>query len=140
MLGQMEASFLATDLRKLLLWLTLEFFRRNSFENRSIRLVGLIICRKNERNGCGLPESGGSFLKIRACFARATVCQNLPSRNPGSATGSGNIVYNELSQTLECGITNQIAPFARKAHNFFEECISNIPYGGARVHKGSWRL
>ena len=26
--------------------------------------------------------------------------------------GSGNIVYNELFQTLDCGVTNQIAPFA----------------------------
>ena len=28
--------------------------------------------------------------------------------------GSGNIVYNELSQTQECGATNQIAPFVMK--------------------------
>ena len=35
--------------RKLLLWLTLECFRRNSFENRSIGLVGLVVCLKNER-------------------------------------------------------------------------------------------
>ena len=33
----MEPPFLATELRKLLLWLTLECFRRNSFENRSGR-------------------------------------------------------------------------------------------------------
>ena len=32
----MEPRFLATELRKLLLWLTLECFRRNSFQNRLI--------------------------------------------------------------------------------------------------------
>ena len=32
-------------------------------------------------------------------------------------TGSGNIVYNKLSQTLECGATNQIAPFAINAQS-----------------------
>ena len=31
--------------------------------------------------------------------------------------GSGNIVYNKLSQTLECGTTNQITLFAINAHS-----------------------
>ena len=31
--------------------------------------------------------------------------------------GSDIIVYNELSQTLECGATNQIAPFAINAQS-----------------------
>ena len=31
--------------------------------------------------------------------------------------GSGNIVYNELSQILECGATNQIAPFGINAQS-----------------------
>ena len=38
--------------------------------------------------------------------------------------GSGNIVYNELSQTLECGMTNQIAPFAINAQS--AQFIMNI--------------
>ena len=46
--------FLATELRKLLLWLTLEYFRRNSFKNRSIGLVGLVVGLKNDQNGRGL--------------------------------------------------------------------------------------
>ena len=78
--------------------------------------------------------------------------------------GSGNIVYNELSQTLECGATNQIALFAINMQsaqfimniNFTKNVarichqglaihyLSEIMYsprcrmhGGARVHKGS---
>ena len=50
--------------------------------------------------------------------------------------GSGNIVYNELSQTLECGATNQIPPFAINAQSaqfINEECRSNMPYGGTCV-------
>ena len=55
--------------------------------------------------------------------------------------GSGNIVHNELSQTLECGATNQITPFAiinAQSAQFimkiiFTKCRSNVPYGGARV-------
>ena len=49
MLGKWNPPFLATELRKLLLWLTLECFRRNSFENRSIGLVELVVCLKNDR-------------------------------------------------------------------------------------------
>ena len=45
----MEPPFLATELRKLLLWLTLECFRRNLFKNRSIGLVELVDCLKNDR-------------------------------------------------------------------------------------------
>ena len=61
---------LATELRKLLLWLTLECFRRNSFENRSIGLVGLVVGLKNERIGRGLARKWAWLLKICARFAR----------------------------------------------------------------------
>ena len=53
--------------------------------------------------------------------------------------GSGNIVY-ELSQTLDCGATNQITLFAINAQSaqfiikfFYEECCMNAPYGDAHV-------
>ena len=55
----MEPPFLATELRKLLLWLTLECFRRNWFENRSIGLKELVDCLQNDRKWAWL-------LKIRA--------------------------------------------------------------------------
>ena len=45
----MEPPFLATELRKLLLWLTLACFRRNLFENGSIGLKELVDCLKNDR-------------------------------------------------------------------------------------------
>ena len=60
--------------------------------------------------------------------------------------GSGNIVYNEQSQTLECGTTNQIAPFAINAQStqfimkiIFTKSHSNVPCGGARVRKHARR-
>ena len=59
---------MATELRKLLLWLTLECFR-NSFENRSIRLVGLVVDLKNDQNGRSLSRKWAWLLKI----LRATV-------------------------------------------------------------------
>ena len=68
----MEPLFLATELRKLLLWLTLECFRRNSFENRSIGLVGLVVCLKNDRNRRGFPRK---LLKIHAHFARNRISE-----------------------------------------------------------------
>ena len=74
--------FLATELRKRLLWLTLECFRRNLLENRSI---GLVVGLKNDRNGHGLVQKWAWLLKY-ACASRATVNQNPPFRNPGSAT------------------------------------------------------
>ena len=68
--GAQEPPFLATELRKMLLWLTLECFRRNSFENRSIELLELVVCLKNERNGRGFSRNWAWLLKIRAHFAR----------------------------------------------------------------------
>ena len=62
----MELPFLATELRKLLLWLTLECFRKNSFENRLIGLVELVVCLKNERNGRGFAQKWAWLLKIHA--------------------------------------------------------------------------
>ena len=50
--------FLAIGLRKVLLWLTLECFRRE-FENRSIRLVGLVVClKKTIEMGMIFPKMG----------------------------------------------------------------------------------
>ena len=51
--------------------------------------------------------------------------------------GSGNIVYNELSQTLECGMINQIAPFAINAQS--AQFIMKIIFtkNNTRVQKGS---
>ena len=76
--------------RKLLLWLTLECFRRNSFENRSIGLVGLVVCLKNERNGRGFARKWAWPIKL-ARASRAKVYQNPPSRNPGSATAPASV-------------------------------------------------
>ena len=42
----MELPSLATELRKLLLWLTLAYFSRNSFKKR---LIGLVVALKNAR-------------------------------------------------------------------------------------------
>ena len=60
--------------------------------------------------------------------------------------GSGNIVY-ELSQTLECSMTNQIALFAINVQSaqfimkiLLRTCRTRVwhhNYGGACVHKGS---
>ena len=51
--------------------------------------------------------------------------------------GSGNIVY-EVSQTLECGATNQIAINVQSAQFIMKIIFTkNAPYGGARVQKGS---
>ena len=63
----MEPPFLATELRKLLLWLTLECFRRNSFENRSIGLVELVVClKKQSKVGVVLSEVGVASKNLRA--------------------------------------------------------------------------
>ena len=51
--------------------------------------------------------------------------------------GSGNIVYNKLSQTLECGATNQIAPFAINAQRAQFIMKINFMKNAARVQKGS---
>ena len=45
---------LSTELRKLLLRLSLACLAENSFKNRSVGLVGLIVSLKNDRNGRGL--------------------------------------------------------------------------------------
>jgi hypothetical protein len=50
---------LATELRQLLLWLTLAWFsKKNSFANVSI---GLVVSLKNDQMGVVLPQSGHSF-------------------------------------------------------------------------------
>ena len=59
--------------RKLLLWLTMECFRRNSFENRSIGLVGLVVCLKNDRSGRGFAPEWAWLLKFCACFTHKTI-------------------------------------------------------------------
>ena len=65
----MEPPFLATEPRKLLLRLTLECFRRNSFENRSTGLVELVVCLKNDRKWAWL-------LKICARFVRNSISES----------------------------------------------------------------
>ena len=61
--------------------------------------------------------------------------------SPLKRTRKGGLVTSELSQTLECGATNQIAPFAINAQSaqFIMKIIftKDAPYGGARVQKGS---
>ena len=71
--------FLAIELRKLLLWLTLECFR-------SIGLIGLVVCLKNNWIGHDFAPKWVWLLKFRMHFARKII-PNPPSRNPGSATG-----------------------------------------------------
>ena len=74
----MEPPFLATELRKLLLWLTLECFRRNSFENRSIGLVELVVCLKNDRKWAWFYPKWAWLLKIRAQqYIRTTLLEIL---------------------------------------------------------------
>ena len=80
----MEPPFLAIELRKLLLWLTLECFRRK-FVRKRINWTGRAgsLSQKNDRKkGVVLPQSGRGFSK----FARKSVYYNPPFRNPGSAT------------------------------------------------------
>ena len=67
----MEPPFLATELRKLLLWLTLECFRRNSFENRSIGLKELVDSLKNDRKWAWFcPKVGVASKNSRALRAQ----------------------------------------------------------------------
>ena len=60
------------------------------------------------------PESEPGFEVRGYCNVFLSLPASLMTQPPKTHTkkGSGNIVYNELSQTLECGATNQIAPFA----------------------------
>ena len=70
----MEPPFPATELRKRLLWLTLECFRRNSFKNRSIGLVGLVVGPKKKKRSKWAwfgPKVGMAFKNLHA-----TVNQN----------------------------------------------------------------
>ena len=75
----MEPPFLAIELRKILLWLTLE---ENSFENRSIGLVGLVVCLKNDRKWAWFCPKVGVASKISCAL------HNPPFRHPGSATAN----------------------------------------------------
>ena len=77
----MQPPYLATELW-LLLWLTLECFKRKFVWNRLNGLVGLVFCLKNDWNGCGFAPNGVWLLKI----SHAKIYQKSPSRNPGSAT------------------------------------------------------
>ena len=99
----MEPPFLATELRKLLLWLTLECLKpleENSFENGSIGLVELVVHLKTIENGRGFAQNGRGFSNF-ARASRARLYYNPPFRNPGSATGyrrfsawsTGNAIY-----------------------------------------------
>ena len=83
---KMEPPFLAIELRKLLLWLTLECFRRK-FVRKRIDWTGRAgsLSQKRSKMGVVLPQSGCGFSK----FARARVYYNPPFRNPGSATAMG---------------------------------------------------
>ena len=76
----MEPPFLDTELRKLLLWFTLECFRRNSFKNRLIGLVGLVVCFKRDQKWV--------WLLNFARTSHTTVYQNPASTNLGSATAN----------------------------------------------------
>ena len=62
----MEPPFLAIDLRKLLLWLTLECFRRKFVRNGSIGLVGLVVYLKNDRKWACFCPKWAWLLKFRA--------------------------------------------------------------------------
>ena len=55
--------FLAIELRKLLLWLTLECFRRKFVRNGSIGLVGLVVSLKNHQSGRGFAIKWAWLLK-----------------------------------------------------------------------------
>ena len=75
---------LATELRKLLLWLTLACFRR---KYQSIGLVGLVVALKRLENGHGFSRKWAWLLKFHEHISRAKyIIQNSPSRNPRSAT------------------------------------------------------
>ena len=52
--------------------------------------------------------------KINTFDVPMRILVSWPSPLYAREKGSGNIVYNELSQTLECGVTNQIASFVIK--------------------------
>ena len=61
---------LATDLRKLLLWLTLACVSRKLFENRS---MGLVVSLKNNRNGRG---------SLQNAKISCALCAQQYNRNP----------------------------------------------------------
>ena len=81
------------------------------------------------------PESEHRFEVRGYCNIFLSLPASLVTQPPKTHTkkGSGNIVYNELSQILECGAINQIAPFAIDVQSavsheiFYEECCSNVP-------------
>ena len=82
----MEPPFLAIELRKLLLWLTLECFGRK-FVRKRIDWTGKAGSQSQKRSKMGvvMPQSGRGFSKF-AHASRARVYYNPPFRNPGSAT------------------------------------------------------
>ena len=51
----------------------LRMLRSKFVENRSIGLVGLVVCLKNDRNGRGLAPKWAWLLKFCARFARMTI-------------------------------------------------------------------
>ena len=93
------------------MWLTLECFRRNSFKNRSIGLVELVDCLKNDQKWSWFCLEVGVAPKNSRTL-RAQQYQNPPSKNPGSATGAPNIidVYNYIMYM--CALHNHIVPKA----------------------------
>jgi hypothetical protein len=70
-----ETPSLATELRKMLLWLTLACLEENLFENRSIGLEGLVVSLKNDRNGCGFNQKVGVASKFCAHIARKRIIE-----------------------------------------------------------------
>ena len=80
----MAPPFLAIELRKLLLWLTLECFRRKFVRKRIdwTGRAGMQFVSKTIENGRGFSPKWAWLLKIRA-----QECTTAPPfRNPGSAT------------------------------------------------------
>ena len=57
-------------------------------------------------------NSSGGKKKWESILTLAASLVTQPPKTAHMKKGSGIIVYNEQSQTLECGATNQIAPFA----------------------------
>ena len=78
----MEPSSLATELGKLLLWLTLS---ENSFISPLIGMLGLVVVLKTIENRRGFSQKWAWLLNFHTCFARKNTIEP-PSINLRSAT------------------------------------------------------
>ena len=70
-----QNPLLATELRKVLLWLTLACFSRKFVQNLSIGLVGLVVVLKAIKMGVVLTESGCGFCNF-ARLARKNITES----------------------------------------------------------------